>query len=217
VRLEEFKKQIAYLQQNFQIISMNDVEEYLEGKKKIIKPSVVITFDDGYKNVLETKEFLKNNTISPTLFAIADSDNANRAELETNLPFLSNSDLEGLIKNAWELGSHSLTHPNFKNMDTDEIKREIYNSKKVLEKTLGTKIKYIAYPKGKYDKAILKEVADSGYELGLSMDDALISPSTNRFIIPRVGIDGSHSFTEFKATIRPTAILFRGVVKKFLS
>lgn len=49
--ISEFEKQMKYLaDNNYQCLSMEDVEAYYHGKKEVSKKAVCLTFDDGYKN-----------------------------------------------------------------------------------------------------------------------------------------------------------------------
>jgi len=213
VPLINLKKQINYLRNNFEIISLSDLEKIINGGKKVNKASVVITFDDGYKNILSAKKFFKSIDIKPAVFVIGDKSIVDFKELGTNREFLSNSDIKKLLKDGWEVGSHTLTHPNMNKLNDLEIEREISGSKKKIEKNLNIKIKYIAYPKGKYTNKITNLVNKAGYKLGLSMDDGVIDLSTSKFAIPRIGVDGSHSFTEFKYLYYPLLSKFRKLLK----
>jgi len=210
----EFKKQIKYLASQFEFISLQDVEEFIAGKKQITKPSVVITFDDGYKNLLQTKKLLKGLGVKPTLFVIADSKNADRTELDSNIPFLSASEIKELAKAGWTIGCHSLTHPDFAHLKGEEVTEQVKNARKLLVKTLQLPIPYIAYPKGAYSRKVLSVVKNTGYRLGLSMDDGQISTATNKLIVPRIGVDRTHSFSEFKTLTSPSAVKLRGFIKK---
>ena len=58
VTSQEFKKQILYLKEGFDFISISELKAFISGKKLITKPSVAITFDDGYKNILTVRNFL---------------------------------------------------------------------------------------------------------------------------------------------------------------
>ena len=49
--ISEFEKQMKYLaDNNYQCLSMEDVEAYYHGKKEVSKKAVCLTFDDGYMN-----------------------------------------------------------------------------------------------------------------------------------------------------------------------
>jgi hypothetical protein len=49
-----------------------------------------------------------------------------------------------------------------------------------------------------------------------SMDDGFIDRSTNAFAVPRVGVDRTHTETEFGQVFLPSTIYFRRVVKAVL-
>lgn len=214
VSLKSFKKQMKYLQsQKYNFITLSDLESYIEGKKMITRPSVVITFDDGYKNILQTKDFLKSLNIKPALFVLSDTKNANHKELNNNLEFLNTSEIKSLINNGWEIGSHTKTHSNMNSLSSSQIEEEIINSKKEIENQLKTKINYLAYPKGKYNSKILKAVKKAGYKMALTMDDGNITKGVNPYLITRIGVDGTHSYSEFKTLFLPITIKIRGLIK----
>jgi len=56
------------------------------------------------------------------------------------------------------IGSHTHTHPNLKNIDSDEIKKEIDKSIYILENLLNHKIKHFSYPYGGKNEVSLKEI-----------------------------------------------------------
>lgn len=215
VKKSNFVRQIDYLlKQNYRLITLRNLDNYLKGKSEISKPAAIITFDDGYRNLLEIKDYLSQKGIKPALFVLSDRRKADRKELATNNKLLTKKELLKLKKLGWEIGCHSATHRDFSKLEKKDIQGEVVDSKKALEKELGLRIDYFAYPKGIYNKAILRKIKSAGYQLGLSMDDALIDKTTRRLVIPRVGIEGTHSLAEFKATISPKAIFLRGLIKK---
>src|SRR6266576_1137999 len=58
IDIEVFKKQIDYLVKQYDFITLKDLHVYTQGRRTITKPSVVLTFDDGYQDVLHVKDFL---------------------------------------------------------------------------------------------------------------------------------------------------------------
>lgn len=214
VNKKTFEKQINYLKsQKIEFITLSDIEKFLNGEKKITKPSVVITFDDGYKDILEVSNFLKKKNIKPTLFLLSNTKNANRKELANERPFLSKKEILYLKKNGWELGSHTATHSDMFGLNAQQIEKEVIESKRSLEKELGIQIPYIAYPKGRYTHQILNAVKKADYKLGVSMDDGFISKIINKYTIPRIGVDRTHSIAEFKTLFMPMNIKFRKALK----
>lgn len=210
------QKQIAYLIQYYSPMTLEDVELYVKGKKAITKPSFAVTFDDGYKDILQTKEFFKKYGIKPALFLLSNTKKANRKELANNREFLTQKEILDLRKNGWTIGSHSATHADFYELTKERIIDEVVLSKKTLEDMLHIPIKYFAYPRGRYTNKILSAIKRADFSLGLTMDDDYITDKTNPFLIPRIGIDKTHIIHEFKTLYSPSVIKVRGLIKKNL-
>lgn len=217
VPMTELKKQIKYLLKTRQPLSLPEFENYLAGKLKLTRPAFIITFDDGYKDILQTLTFFKENNVKPAVFVLAEPAEANRVELETNKAFLSNSDIKKLSAHGWSIGSHSATHANFACLSMSAAEHEIIYSKMKLQSALNMPIKYFAYPKGKYNKKIGECVKIADYNIAFTMDDGRIRVGFDSHLIPRIGVDGTHGFAEYRSAITPLAILCRNLVKKHWS
>lgn len=214
VSKKTFEMQMNFLEkQGYDFITLSTLNNFIDGKEKITRPSVVITFDDGYKDVLKIKEFIAKKKIKPTMFLLSNITQANRKELANEREFLSNEEVRSLIADGWEIGSHTATHSDMHALTDKQIVEEVIGSKKTLEKHLGIKIRYIAYPKGRYSKKILAAVKKTGYTLGLTMDDGRITPGMQKALIPRIGVDRTHSYSEFKVLFAPLVIVARGFLK----
>lgn len=210
---EMLRKQITYLDAHYDFISLKDLEEYLKNKKFITKPSIVLTFDDGYRDILEVKNLFDELNVKPALFILADPERADHEQLQNEKKLLSKNEILILINEGWEIGSHSMTHPDLSRMSKKELENEICLSKQKLEKDLNIPIRYFAYPRGKYSKKVLDLVEKSKYSLGLTMDDGIIDIKTNPLLVPRIGIDRTHSFREFKYTFSTSNIKLRQIIK----
>lgn len=176
-----------------------------------------ITFDDGYKSITNLEPFFKKEGVSPTVFLVGDVNNVNKSQLGNDLKFLDKKDIKHLSKNGWTFGSHSMTHCDFYNLKKpNDIALEVSMSKLTLENQLGICIKYFAFPKGRYSKKILKEVKSAGYNLAMTMDDELIGTNTNKLLVPRIGLDSTHTLKEAIASSSSTVVFMRSVVKFFL-
>lgn len=206
VEIQAFEEQIKYMVDNFKVGRLNDFKQNSNGK-------FIITFDDGYKDILAVKEFLQELNITPLLFVLPQNAIPNFAELGQEFERLTTTELKELIKDGWEIGSHTKTHADLTKLSDEDLKKEIVESKKELENELGITIKYISYPKGRYNKHIEEIVKQAGYEMAFTMDDGFINEKVNLFRIPRIGVDRSHSLNSFKATISPSNVVFRKFIK----
>jgi hypothetical protein len=96
------------------------------------------------------------------------------------------------------------------------MSNEIAGAKRSLECLLSRPIIYFAYPKGRYSSSIVEMVKKSGYLMGLTMDSAPVLPKvTSLFLVPRIGIDASHSPAEFQDTLSPVNIYLRRKLGRF--
>ncbi len=214
VPLSDFVEQMEYLLQNYQPCSLNELEKYLNGELAFSKPFFIITFDDGYKNIYQTKEYLKSKGIKPVVFLLSDLSHASKKELDNNYKFLTTDEIKSLKQSGWDFGSHSATHSNFWKLSKDELKNEVVDSKIGLAEKLGFDIKYFSYPKGRYNKRVKTAVEKAGYLMAFSMDSKIINRDTNKYTIPRVGVMNTHSFPEFKSLFLPFSIKVRGIFFK---
>src|SRR3989344_6199457 len=74
---KRFEDQLKYLQNNFKIISLKEFAQNFKNEK-IIRNSIVITFDDGYvDNLINALPILKKLQIPATVFVTAGKINSN--------------------------------------------------------------------------------------------------------------------------------------------
>lgn len=200
---KDFKKQISYMSASYKSVSLSDISNYLNGKKDLNKPSFVITFDDGYKNIFKIKNLLSDFSVKPVVFVLGASENKiNWDSLGKKNLLLSKMDIKKLQKSGWEIGYHGMTHTPLTQLEGCNLKEEISSS-----------YKYFAYPKGKYSNGIASDLKKIGYKLAMTMDDSLISTKTNPYYVPRIGVDRTHNFSEFKRLSSPSVVKLRSLIK----
>jgi len=107
-------------------------------------------FESGLQNLLA---FMEHNKLKPTLFAIAsDLEDARKGEL-----------LEEAVQRGYEIASHSLTHRKLTQLDTDEKRVEIAESREKIESRLGTTVKGFRAPDYLIDRDCLELLDECGY------------------------------------------------------
>jgi len=71
INSRNFEKQIQYLCENFRILSLFELVQSIKSGKTLPEKSVVITFDDGYKDVyLSAYPILRKYNIPATIFLV---------------------------------------------------------------------------------------------------------------------------------------------------
>lgn len=196
---KEFKKQINYLAQHFEFVSVGDIVKYIKGEISINKPSVALTFDDGYqdltKNVLP---ILNKKNIPACFFVLSEPQNANRHELANYKKLLTTGQIKKIKKTNTDIGSHTATHANL-NTKRALLNYEISGSKEKLEKIIGFDVQYFAYPKGLYSKKIIYQLKKAKYTIAFTTRPGFIKKGQNIFLAPRVMVDRTHTLARFKA------------------
>lgn len=217
VSLANFKRQISYLAKRYRFITVDELSKPRRSKKPIENVSILLTFDDGYKDIITVKTFLRDRNIKPLLFLLSDTAHVKRGELETKRSFLSKKEIASLVGDGWALGCHSATHADFSKLTASDLTKEIVQAKHALEKTLKQPITTFAYPKGRYDDRVIATLKKARYQLGFSMDDGVADKSGDRFTIPRIGINRTHTLLEFMFSFSPSVIALRRFLKKYVA
>lgn len=153
-----FKKQMDFLLKGkYQVISLEELINFIKSKKPLPHNLVVITFDDGYEdNYIYGFPILKNNNFPATIFLVTDSID--------HKGYLSWVQAQEMINTKISIGSHSKTHSWLTELnDKNTLKEEILESKKFLEFKLKQPVKFFCYPSGAVNSLVKQEVINSGY------------------------------------------------------
>ena len=97
-------------------------------------------------------------------------------------------DVRSMNKEGVSFGAHSVFHPILTNIPIEKAKYEICESKSQIEKQIGQKVDYFAYPNGESDSALAKIVEESGFSGAVGVGQTWITHTTDRFRLGRVGI-----------------------------
>lgn len=214
---EKILKEIDMLLKYCKFVGLPEINKYLNQKSYSGKPVFSISFDDGYKDVMTIAKDLNNRGVKPAVFILSHTESADRSELENKKSFLNVKDIKQLMKLGWTIGSHGATHQSFHLLsDKKDILFEIKSSKEKISKTINRKINLLAYPKGAYNEKIVKTVSISGYDAAYTVDPDFVNNATNKYLIPRIGVDNTHSVTELKNMITPTSVIIRKYLKRFI-
>lgn len=209
-----FEWQIDWLKERgYQFLRLSDIPEVLSGARTLKQPSVVLTFDDGYQDIISVKDWLTQQNIYPTAFVLSRPERASRSEVCPGKAFLSVTEINELRQSGWEIGSHSATHADFSRLTEEQFQLEIVHSRDTLEQVTQNTIEAFAYPKGFHTPKIVSVVKSAGYSLGVTMDDGGVHRALSPFLLPRIGVDRTHTEGDFRGMISVPAIWFRSCLK----
>ena len=111
---------------------------------------------------------------------------------ETKLPqMLTWEQVKEMSDNGITFGAHTLSHPVLTKISQEDARREIAESKRVLEEKIQKPVKYFAYPYGTetdFNEDIKNIVRDSGYTCALTFMDGYNDQNSDIFALGRMAL-----------------------------
>ncbi|MGE3075579.1 MAG: polysaccharide deacetylase family protein [Dehalococcoidia bacterium] len=133
-----FEQITAARRAGYRFCEVRDIASGAAGPKDL-----AITFDDGLRSILNVTPFLVQEAIPYAVFVVSDWPSS---DAET---FLTWKDLEGLLPGGATIGSHSVTHANFRDLHPGQREFELTESRRVIADTLGITPEMFAIPFGR--------------------------------------------------------------------
>lgn len=194
VNRQRFSMHLDYLKRRYHIISLRD---YLVARQTGCTPpeySVVLTFDDGFRNFLTVAApCLAARSMPATVFLITDRmGDAVRMEsdhdwrLEDDTSHLSWEEV--LRLKEWrniDFGSHTCSHSQLLSLSMEEIERELYDSYRTLASRLKIEKLALSYPKGEHSEVIADCARRLGYCCAVTADRGANELSHDLFTLGR--------------------------------
>lgn len=193
---ELFKKHMKYLKDNgYTTITMNEFYKFINDNKPVPRKSVVITFDDGYKdNYVNAYPILKEFGFKATIFVIT-------SNIDKEKRCLSSAEIKEMNENGIDIESHTVNHDKLAKLSYDKQMQTLKASKDSLEKILNKKEEYIAYPYGSWNENTINAVKSSGYKLAFVTESGWSNKNQGVYTLHRVYISANHDVNEFKRRV----------------
>jgi peptidoglycan/xylan/chitin deacetylase (PgdA/CDA1 family) len=189
VSAETFAEQMQALEDaGYTAITMRDAEDYWAGQRRVPRKPIVLTFDDGYRSHVDVAlpELEKRGWPGVLYLEVA-------AMKKPGAEGIPAADVRKLVAAGWELGAHTMTHPDLTTIDAAALTEEIAGSRKLLRKQFGGAVDAFCYPAGKYDDTVVAAVEDAGYASATTVDEGLAGPGDEPFTRHRIRVNGSDS------------------------
>jgi peptidoglycan/xylan/chitin deacetylase (PgdA/CDA1 family) len=203
-----FAQQMRYLKAHYCPVRLLEVAEFVKGQGTLPDRAIAVTFDDGYADFF-TNAFplLEKYDIPATVFVCGG--NVERKSLGNNLPLLSWEQIRALHHSGLvEIGSHALTHQNLTQLSQEDATTEISASRAIIGTQCGISPCCFAYPRGRFNMAVVQLVEKAGYEAAVTVESHLVqggNPQATRaqaqFMMPRLQIDRFTSLWMFQAKL----------------
>ena len=205
---EMFRKQVKYLKEHgWNTLTFKELYEIYIKKDPLPEKSVLITFDDGYQNNYSVAyPILKEFGAKGNIFLVYNTiGKVNSWHNPASEPWVNMCTLEQLKEmqesGVFDFGGHTLNHPHLTQLDLEEARTEIIQSKKMIETALGRELCAFAYPygDGAYNEKVRKIALESGYTFDFSFKEGITGWPWERdnHTIDRLYIKGSDNMLDF--------------------
>jgi peptidoglycan/xylan/chitin deacetylase (PgdA/CDA1 family) len=200
-----FEEAMREISMQYKAVRLSVLIQAMKSKRNIEPRTVVVTFDDGYKdNFLNAAPILLKYGVPATFFITTGYINTQRVfEWDrtgvVNYPLMSWQDVRELANMGFEIGSHTFSHVNLGKVSMELAKQEIFNSKAQTENEIGMPVRSFAYPYGRKDcigPDVVEIVKEAGYDCCCSGYGGKVSLDTDIYNLCRVPM--YPSLIEFK-------------------
>lgn len=194
----KFLHQMTWLyEQRYRSVSLAAAVELLQAGGNSAAKTVVITFDDGYRNFCQHAfPALEQFGFTATMFlptaSIADQPLVfNRRECMTW------GDVRDLQQRGISFGSHTVSHPQLYGLDRESIRGEILRSRQTIEDKTGSVVDSFAYPYAfpqtdEPFKAMLREIlVEGGYRYGVCTQIGRAGLASDSLFLERIPVNSA--------------------------
>jgi peptidoglycan/xylan/chitin deacetylase (PgdA/CDA1 family) len=180
-----------------------------------------VTFDDGYRSVItRALPVMAELGVPGTIFVTSNwvgaeapmtwpgIDHWTPGDYEEELIPAGWEELRGLLREGWEVGSHTMSHPRLPELDDEALAAELTGSREKCVDELGVDCASIAYPYGASDERVERATAEAGYAVGAVLRHYGSGP----YGWPRIGVYPNDRGRRFKLKVSPVVRMLRASI-----
>jgi peptidoglycan/xylan/chitin deacetylase (PgdA/CDA1 family) len=199
VHPDVFARQMTWLKrQGYRTITQRELFEALMCGRPLGPKPIVITFDDGYRDV-----FFKASPILTSLGMRATAYVVSGRISGRDPSFLTWPLLHALERRGIEIGSHTVAHHDLTTLSDSDLLADLTSSRRTLERKLGHRVPWLAYPFGAYDPRVERLARRAGYLLAVTTGTGAVQRARHPFALPRLRVLDSTGVRGLAAMLAP--------------
>ncbi|GAA4916824.1 polysaccharide deacetylase family protein [Streptomyces coeruleoprunus] len=178
-------------------VPLSALADHLAGRRNLPPRPVVLTFDDGFADLPgPTAEALAARSLPATAYLTTGAITPGRSSLLPPAPMMALAQVPLLEQHGIEVGAHTVTHAQLDTLPPRVLRRELRESKLVLEGVLGHPVTHLAYPHGYNSRGVRRAARDAGYASAVAVRHALSSGADEAYRIARLIVRRSHTVAD---------------------
>jgi peptidoglycan/xylan/chitin deacetylase (PgdA/CDA1 family) len=191
-----FRAQMAMLRRHgFHAVTMRALAAAWVGRGTLPARPIVLTFDDGFRSdATVAMPILRRLRWPGVLYLQAGA-------LKTRgVQGMSRHAVRAVLRNGWELGSHTIDHVDVTTLGPRRLRYEIGSSRRYFERTFGVRVESFCYPGGRFDHAAVGEVERAGYATATTVKEGLAT-RRRRYTLRRIRVDAGDTVADLAARL----------------
>ncbi|WP_345317280.1 polysaccharide deacetylase family protein [Ferrimonas gelatinilytica] len=192
----QFEQQMAYLvEQQFDVVPLETALRAIRAGEDLPPKTVVITFDDGYRNIADNAHpILRRYGFPYTVFV-------NLAPIEQGRSNMMDwNTLRSIAREGATIGNHGYAHEHMIRLNPGEsqaqwanrIRNSIEQTEAAIQSEVGHSLKALAYPYGEYNQALRALLDEMGY-IGIGQHSGAAGPYSSLTALPRYPVAGPYA------------------------
>lgn len=169
--------------------------------------SVVITFDDGFRDFYtHAMPILQENHFSATMFIVSGFIGS-RPICFDDREVMTWGEVREIMSCGIEIGSHTVSHFQLRNLHPRSVESEIKYSKNVIEDRLGVSVVAFSYPyafpeqDSTFRGQLQHYLRSSGYDYGVTTILGSANQRSDRYFLPRLPVNEHDDARLFQAKL----------------
>ncbi len=193
-----FDQHLAYLKaEGYETISFYDLLYYLTQGRPLPEKSVIISFDDGYlDNHQNAFPLLRKYGYSATFFVITEV-----VGFQGDPFYMTWDQLREMHAAGMDIECHGRTHIDMTQVSYDHLVWQVLGCKEMIEREIGQRPRFVAYPTGRYNDQVAALFASDNYWGGITTVQDSLHDSDHLFEIKRLRVRHTTSVPQLAALL----------------
>lgn len=191
----DFAQQMDWLAANgYHPIDFDDLRGYLLGSGGLPERPVVLTFDDGYRDLYTTAyPVLRAHRFKAVSYVVS-------GFVGSPVSVTAEQVLE-MDANGVQIGAHTVSHADLTALSGGNLWHEVYDSRAALEGLLGHPVLDFCYPSGRVNDAVVRAVQAAGFQTATTTQPGVVHSAGDRFLWTRVRVSGGEPLDRLVADL----------------
>lgn len=187
----DFTSQMDWLAANgYHPVDFDDLRAYFDGRRPLPAKPVVITFDDGYRDLYTTAyPILRAHGFRGVAYIVTGFLGAPNN--------VTADQVREMDANGIEIGSHTVSHVDLPRTNDAELDRQLRDARASLEAIVRHRVPDFCYPAGRYDGRVVNAVKAAGYDTATTTAPGTDHNPADRWTWTRVRVSGGEPLDKF--------------------